>query len=113
MMGVDEPTWGNDALGVRATPVVLKFKKMNRKRKDQSARIPRFIRSLIPSILGSRQRVRKPTDPNKYLMTQTPVTPCTEDASYGDFVSCACGACAWKVSPCVFSYERPFRFFDC
>jgi hypothetical protein len=103
MLAVDEPTWGIDALGVRATPVFLKLKKTNKKRTDQSARTPHFIRSLIPSILGFRQRVRKPTGPNKYLMTQPPVMPCTEDASYGDFASCACGVCAWKFSPCVFS----------
>jgi hypothetical protein len=69
-MAVDEPTWGNDALGVRATPVLLKLKKTNRKRTDQSARTPHFIRSLISSNLGFRQRVRKPAGPNKYLMTR-------------------------------------------
>src|SRR5260370_12059201 len=103
MLAVDEPTWGSDALGVRATPVFLKLKKTNRKRTDQSAGTPHLIRSLIPSILGFRQRVRKLTGPNKYLIVQPPVTPCNEDASYGDFVSCACGACAWKFSPFVFS----------
>src|SRR5437588_2445992 len=101
-MAVDEPTWGNDALGVRVTAVLLKLKKRNRKRTDQSARTPHFIRSLIPSILGFRQRVRKPTGPNKYLMAQPPATPCTGDASYGDFASCACGVCALKFSPYVF-----------
>jgi hypothetical protein len=27
---------------------------------------------------------------------------CSGDASYGDFASCACGACAWQFSLCVF-----------
>src|SRR5260370_26773116 len=101
-MGVDETTCGNDATGVRATPVDLKFKKANRKKTDQRARIRVFIRSLIRSILGFWQRVRKRASPNKYSRKQPPVMPCNEDASYGDFVSCACGACVWKFSPCVF-----------
>ena len=65
MLAVDESACGIDALGVRATPVFLKLKKTNRKRTDQSARTPHFIRSLIPSILGFRQRVRKLAGPKQ------------------------------------------------
>src|SRR6266496_2031310 len=36
---------------------------------------------------------------------------CSGDASYGDFASCACGACAWQFSLCVF-FERAHSGFS-